>query len=1047
MKRLLATAASLALALRVALAAEPAALHVYAFEDGAPVRDAEVRIDGIPRGRLSPDGAIHLDLPPGTRVLELRRDDAVVLQWKLELAEGEDAELIATLRPDGEPQVSFESTRDTAAAPAPAGPPGTLAGRILSSEDGEPVVGARLFVSGTPVDARTDARGEFSVQVPAGTYAISAVAADYGTVTIENVTVEPETTVRREIELTPTSMELPEFVVLEPYIEGSLAAFVEERRGSYAVADILGAEQMSRSGDSDAAAALKRVTGLTLVDGRYVYVRGLGERYSSVLLNGAQIPSPDPTRRVVPLDLFPTEVLEGVVIQKTFSPEMPGEFGGGTIELRTKRFPDRFFLKLSAGLGYVDGSTGEDGLRYDGGDEDWTGRDDGTRALPESLAEATADGTFLRPQSPLNPNGATPAQIERFGEELTTVFDVERESLGPNGSFAGSLGNSWRLGDDVRVGFLGSLRWVQNWDTQEERRQGFVASDAGLELQEFADVTETTRAIDGSAFLSGGMEIGADHRLKYTGMLLRQTEDEVKISEGVDDNQAVRFTEIDWIENALLSHQLGGEHTLASLHNLGLEWLYTRAKATREAPNRRRYRYDLVETDDGGTRYEYAQTADNLTIVFEDLADRSESLDLQATLPFALSESSSLKFYFGGTVLERERDSAIRRYGFQGGPRPGGPVPPDVFEFPSLEDILSDAHVDPNGFRLFEATRATDNYVAEQQLDAVFLTADLQLGDRWRGTVGARREENRQEVTTFSISSATAQPVVSSLDERDLLPSAALTYWIDDDSQIRAVYAETLSRPDFRELSPAPFTDPQQDAETFGNPDLQSTAIKNFDLRYEYYFSPTESFSAALFLKEFENPIELLRLAGSGVLLTLDNALEARNYGVELDLYKSLGMLETWEFGERFGLDDWLEWEHWFVSANYAWIESEVELDPESAASQTNTNRPLQGQSPYVINLQGGYKHPDGQRELTLLYNRFGERIAQVGIVGAPDIYEQPFDQLDFVWQESLGERWKMKLRLRNLLDPTVEFTQGDELTREFKRGREIAIQFEWQPD
>ncbi|HET9483838.1 MAG TPA: TonB-dependent receptor [Xanthomonadales bacterium] len=1048
MKSLLPTLSVLALSLRLAFAAEPARIELYAFDAGAPVADAVVRVDGVARGRLDADGALHLDLASGAHTILIERGGSAVWTHRIELGDGESAQLIATL--GDAPSTLSESTGDTdpvraESQAAASGPPGTLAGRIVSSADGAAVVGARVFVAGTPLSVRTDARGEFSLAVPPGTYTLSAVAPDFGARTIEGVAIASSETTTQAIELVPTGVELPEFVVLEPYIQGSLAAFAEERRATSAVSEILGAEQISRQGDSDVAGALKRVTGLTLVDGRYVYVRGLGERYSSVLLNGAQIPSPDPTRRVVPLDLFPTEILEGIGVQKTFSSDMPGEFGGGTIQLRTKTFPDAFFLRLQGTLGYAQGTTFEDGLRYEGGDRDWTGFDDGSRALPGSLAAATSDGTFLRERSPFNPEGATPGEIETFGEDLAGAFDVDRESIAPNSGFAGSIGNSWTLRDDWRLGFLAAVRYAQSWDTGEERRSSYTFSNAGLELKDDVEIDDTTRAIDGSAFLTGGIELGADHRLRYTGTLVRQTEDEAKITEGLDDNQQTRITELEWIENSLRAHQLGGEHRLPLLRGLGFEWLYTTATAERDVPNKRRYRYDLIEDGENQGDYAFSQRSDNLLVNFEGLLDESDSLDVALKLPIPLGESSSLTLSLGASRLERERDASIRRFAFQA-PQPGGPVSPEVFLLPSLEQILTDGNIDPQGFRLFEATRATDNYTAEQSLDALFASADLALGDRFRAVAGARREDNFQQVTTFSISSATAEPVVSTLEESDLLPSLSLSWWLDDDSQVRAIYAETLNRPDFRELSPAPYTDPLQDAEALGNPELETASIKNYDLRYEYYFSPTESFSAALFLKDFTSPIELLRIPGVGVLLTLDNALEARNYGVELDLYKTLSFMETWRFGERFGADDWLDWTKFYVSANYSWIESEVTLDPLSGISQTNQSRPLQGQSPYVVNLQAGYKDEVAGREVTVLYNRFGERIAQVGIAGAPDVYEQPANQLDLVWQERLADELKLKVRLRNLLDPTVEFVQGGEPTREFKRGREILFTLEWSP-
>ncbi|HRY01112.1 MAG TPA: carboxypeptidase regulatory-like domain-containing protein, partial [Xanthomonadaceae bacterium] len=327
----------------VAASTAPAQLNLQLFDDQLPASGLAIRIDDRAAGESNEDGAALLDVAPGSHLLTVLRDGKEVLRVQLDLVADENAQVIATLYPDdplSAPSVFIESSHaDNAAAAtdtvAADGPPGRIAGRVLSVEDGKPVAGARVYVSGTPLDIVTDAEGRYEATLPPGDYSISVIAPQFSSQTIDGIAVAAEAEVSRDVELTPAGLELPEFVVLEPFVEGSLAAFVEEKRTSSAVTDILGAEQISRNGDSDAAGALKRVTGLTLVDGKFIYVRGLGERYSSTLLNGAQIPSPDPTRRVVPLDLFPTEILSGIVVQKTYSADMPAEFGGGTIQLRT----------------------------------------------------------------------------------------------------------------------------------------------------------------------------------------------------------------------------------------------------------------------------------------------------------------------------------------------------------------------------------------------------------------------------------------------------------------------------------------------------------------------------------------------------------------------------------------------------------------------------------------------------------------------------------------------------------------------------------------
>lgn len=812
---------------------------------------------------------------------------------------------------------------------------------------------------------------------------------------------------------------------------GGEALYLDERRVSPVVIEALGAEQIARTGDSDAATTLKRVTGLSLVDGKYVYVRGLGERYSSVLLNGAQIPSPDYTRRVVPLDLFPTELLDGILVQKTWSPDLPGQFGGGTVLLRSREVPREFFFRAKGTLGYVDGTTGETGQRYRGGARDWLGYDDGAREMPDSLTEATAGG-FLRPQSPTNPDGATPEQLQTWGRDLAALgYGVNGKDIGPDTGFSLATGNGFQLTDAVRLGFVGSLRYDQSWDLRDEQRNEYAASDSGLSPTGSQRISDTRRAIDNSAFLGLGLEIGNAHRIGLTSMLLRQSEDRTRIGDGVFDSQESRLYQLKWAENELVANQLTGYHRFPALHDLEIDWHYTDAKASRDEPDTRNYRYDHF-----GEREEFSLRSGANSQSFGTLEDNQHDFAIKAMMPFDF-DAASLAVSAGAARTTRDRESSIRSFIFQLSADSPLLDDPDFLLNP-IDVILAPGNISPDGFVLRETTRATDNYFADQHLDAAFVNADIDFGGKYRLSVGARNERNDQQVTTFSISNPDAAPIVASDQSSEWLPALAFTWAYSDNAQLRAGFSRTLSRPDFRELSSAPYTDPELDITTIGNPDLATTRIRNIDLRWEYYFSDTDHLSIAAFDKDFSDPIEKLRLPGSSPLLGLANADSAHNYGVEFDINKNLGFL-----GER-----WLpgfDWSHWHVGLNYARIESSVELDPVDAAYQTNLSRPMQGQSPYVANLQIGYTDPEHGRDATLLFNRFGRRISEVGVQRQPDIYEEARNSLDFQYRQDFADDWRWTLRLRNLLDPEVSYTQGGLPTRSYKQGREVMFSLEWR--
>lgn len=1015
----------LALMLSAALVAqaqapERALVDVYGFDAVAgPIADYRLRVDGVEQ-QPNEYGALRLDLAGGDHQVEILRAGKVVSTLPLTTSAGEIAELIINFESDGQATVSLESsaqsTQDLAEKPVIADP-GTLEGQVINAETGKPLAGARVYIAGTPIDLTTDAEGRFQADLPGGSYSVSVLAPSFASQTLDAVEIPAKGKATRNIELTPAGLELAEFVVTEPYVEGSLAAFVEERRSSAAVTDILGAEQISRAGDSDAAGALKRVTGLTLVDGKYIYVRGLGERYSSTLLNGAQVPSPDPTRRVVPLDLFPTEVLQGIVVQKTYSADMPGEFGGGTIQLRTRGVPERFFVRVGTTIEYADGTTGKDGLRYDGGQRDWTGFDDDARY---------ASRVFGEPRLPSNSS-----ELEAAGEELAALgYNTREASLAPNASAGFGIGDRFEFGDsDISLGYIAAARYAHSWDDRLEQRNTYSLFQGGLLPAEDFERRNTERSIDNSLFAALGLEIGEHHSLNFTATQLRQTTDQAQIDEGLTSSGNIdRITELEWVENSLQTLQLDGEHSLPQFHDLYVKWQVTDSKAKRYSPNTRQYRFTFDDLEQAFTFESFNQQR------IDNLDDNATDYGIDLRMPFSFGEGIDLTVQAGTALLERDRVSSIRRFRFTGR-RPPGPI----FDF---EDLLQPGNIGPNGLRLEEGTLASDSYTATQKLEAWYLMFDGSWG-QWRANLGMRREDMRQEVITVRPFDPNATPEIGLLDNSDDLPAASLTWAYSENAQFRAAYSTTLSRPDIREQSRANFVDPILDVRVEGNPDLKQAEIKNIDLRWEYYFNSVESFSVALFSKDFSNPIELVSVPASGNLLQIRNADSATNVGIEFDLYKSLG--EVGSFGFWPGFMRKMPWSELYLGANYARIDSEIDLG-DNQGIQTNAKRPLQGQSKYVANVSVSWQPADGLTEATLLYNVFGERISRVGVSGLPDIVEEPFDQLDFTMSRTLPwPDWKMKLRLRNLLDPEVRFSQGGEPTRTYTKGREVALSVEWK--
>ncbi|MCH9698815.1 MAG: carboxypeptidase regulatory-like domain-containing protein, partial [Gammaproteobacteria bacterium] len=657
--------------------AEPARLALFLFESGTPQAGVELVIDSEQTLTSTEDGSILTTLPAGDYHFVLQRHAKQLHAFDLKLREGELIQGIVTLYSDGKvSRVDIESSManvqesqsDTQAQADADLPPGQLKGQITSAENAKPVAAARILISGLSEEVITDDQGNYAVEVPKGTYTVSVLVSGFNTLTREQVIIDSEKATSLDVALSPSGMELPEFVVLEPFITGTLASVLEEQKSTSAIASVLGADQISRAGDSNAASALRRATGLTVVDGKFVYVRGLGERFSSTLLNGSRVPSPDPTRRVIAMDLFPASIIDSVLVQKSFSPNMPGEFSGGVVEIRTRTIPDDFFARISVSTNYADTTTFEKGLRYKGGDWDFFGVDDKSRALPQSLRAAARTDEKLSAQNAFNPDGFPQDEINQFGADLSNVWDIDRETIGPDGKAIFSMGDVFQAGD-FTFGYTGSARWNQTWDSRDENRTTISASrrndDVQLIVQTDNALETTTRQVQSNLYLSTELNYAELHRLFATGLFVRQTEDQARISQGFDaefrDERDVRRFVLRYEETEMFMQQYGGEHTFDFLNDLGIDWLYTISKAKRRAPNERRYRFDEIR--DG--EFEFSGFADSNLITFADLTDHDETIRFDIDLPFQPIKQVKLNLKSGYYLRNKQRESGIRKYQFR----------------------------------------------------------------------------------------------------------------------------------------------------------------------------------------------------------------------------------------------------------------------------------------------------------------------------------------------------------------------------------------------
>ncbi len=811
----------------------------------------------------------------------------------------------------------------------------------------------------------------------------------------------------------PVKVDPNEILILAPQSRVSISALLELRKKNTGVSEVLGSEQMARQGDSDAASSLRRVTGLTLLDGKYVFVRGLGDRYSSVQLNGFSLPSPEPSRKVVPLDLFPTSILDQVVVQKSYAANYPGEFGGGLIQLETKSRPQENAAQIGTSLNYEDF---DQFLTYEGGKTDYLGHDDGTRKMPEQVRAALLSGKKLVDNGDPN-TGFTKEELRQLGTSFKKNYSVfeSRDSQIPNLQLgAGALGEISTL----KWGLNGSASYNTDQDvTVQENKRLDVPRPGELVLSEVgkSEIFEIERKISLASDLS--LNYQSDHQLRVTILSLRHSTDETNIKEasgpGINDFSR-RRTRTEWVERNLNVQQLQGQHQINSQNKM--KWRLGRSQIKREAPDQKEVNYRKVSETDP---YQLDPEVSGNLRTFNELSERNE--DVAVSLEGSIS---NLNYQVGLGQINKSRESDTFRFqyikDYLAGDQPDLTLNPDQI-FSQQEDWV-----------LVNQTGTADSYSGAQKTDHVFLDLKYQISPQVEISAGQRLETSLQTVKTYFYFSPDDTQSLGETKTQNQLPAYSIKWSPQEKYRFRLTYGETIARPDFRELSTVRYIDDDTGFEAKGNTTLVPTVIQNLDFRSEYYFEADEFVSLGFFHKKFDKPIEdvFQPLAGS-LIKVPQNALSAENQGVELESRVALRRISR-------------DLRRWSILGNVSWIQSKVSLDPLTSSQLTSSERPLQGQSPYVINLGIYYDRPQAGLQGSLLYNVLGRRITEVGTDLRPDIFEEPVHQLDLVLTQKNKSGLALGLKIKNLLDPEVQSRQGNQVIRSFQKGRSYFLGATW---
>jgi outer membrane receptor protein involved in Fe transport len=896
-----------------------------------------------------------------------------------------------------------------AVAMAQTQPRGTLAGDVIDGANGQPVPRASItIVADPPIQLRSDEYGKYRVELPPGRYRVVVQAPKFLDAAIDTVEVKAGETADGTVVLAAAS-QVTKVDVQETVspVAATAESMLQERKLAATVTDGLSAEEIRQTVASDAAGALQKVTGVSVVDSGYVYVRGLGERYSSTMLNNSLIPTTEPEKRVVPLDLFPAALIESIRVVKSYTPDLPGEFSAGVVQLTTVDFPAQPVLKVSMTTGYNTATTRKRFLSYPGGGTDFFGFDDGTRALP---AAVPADQRII-------PGRFTPAQLQAIGRSFANNWEPSLiEQMRPQQSYSVLGGNTFK-----RVGVVGALTFTNRPQNQAEI-QRFIRMGGGkpLVFTNYEDFNVGNEAIRLGGVLNVAFKLSANNKLVVRNTLTRDADKEAREFRGYDgSNDSTLWSQrLRWVERSLLSNSIEGTHALVDHGNWNFRWQFTTAESRRDEPDMR----EVIrgQLDDG--RWAFAALSSSGMRFSNGLKERLYEPLGEVSKPFYRGWlTGAFTVGFRGTF--RHRDFQARRFRFI-------PVRSTTLNlFAPSNQLFAAENIRPDGFQIIEFTRATDSYNADMDIYAGYAMVDMNLGPRWRVTGGVRVEDADINVVTLDPLIPNAKPQTASLVNRDPMPGVNVTYMLTPRQNLRAGYSRTVSRPDFRELSPFDFNNVYGGFVTQGNPNLVRAKVQNTDFRWEWFPGGNRLLAASFFHKDFDNPIEVTILPSNDLRQTFINAAGARNIGFEIEGRTTLSVISP-------------RLREWFVGGNYTFVDSNIRIRPQDSILLTSRNRPLIGTSRHIFNVLTEWKKPRWRSESRLDFNYVGRRVTDVGTFGVPDIYQEPLTLVDFSYRFYLDESGKYSIRFtgENLADNHYHWTQGEFTQRSFRLGRTFTV-------
>lgn len=902
-----------------------------------------------------------------------------------------------------------------------------IKGKVTDSTTGEPLIGATIQIDGTPKATATDIDGlfAFSGLDENANYTLTIKYISYKTKKIDGVRAEAQPQAI-EIKLIPDEQTLNEVTVTGVARKNTEIAVIQMTKSSPVIVSNVSAQEITKTQDTNAGEVIRRVPGVSLIDDKFVMVRGLSQRYNNVWINGGAVPSSEADSRAFSFDLIPSSQIDNMQIVKTPSPEYPADYTGGFITITTKDIPAENTAELSVGGNWNDITSFSDFKYAKGSGTDFLGFDSGMRGL---------NGGINSTLNSIAGNG-----VDLLNNHLNNDWRVRNMNPVGDLKLSGSLGRRWKLGDR-QLGMIAAFNYSNEYRKYEDMQNNlFGVYDAEKDESNYLRYSvddQYNHNVRLGAMLNFTL-LSADGNSKYQlkNIFNQIGNDRYTWREGLSaqsDNE--NSAEYYYRSRTTYNGQITGKHTFALDE---LDWSASYSYANRNVPDRRRYLInDALEpgvmqlTSPNDISREWTKLDEHIV---------SAAVNDKHDFKFG-SFTPSLKFGAYGEYRTRKYTTRDFIYNWNAASN----TLPDGFRQFDLSEMLSDeSYFGADRLYLLEEQHMRNNYKGNNYLGAGYFAANIPLGN-FNIYAGLRYEYDHMELITNTRDNAES-PFSHNYEYNDLFPSVNTTYKINDQHQLRLSYGKTVNRPEFREVSPSVFYDFDLASNVQGNTDLKPCYIQNVDFRYEFYPSKGELISIAAFYKYFDSPIEWTYTVTGGTSLVYSymNAQRANNYGIELDIRKDLSFIGLPGFSWSF---------------NGALIKSRVKFE----AGSKEEDRPMQGQSPYLVNTGLFYKNDKLQLDVALLYNRIGKRIIGVGrsegttsgneALRVPDSYEMPRDVIDLSASKKFGNHWELKLSIRDLLAQKVYYKQFadvhysngtsrevEQITRAYKPGRNIGV-------